>query len=353
MQHLDSIRRPLPAAKLPQRTVHQITVEPIALTKAPSKKWQNTKTIISLLIACIVVAGNAMLFTTLQTNNMYTVRSGSMEPTIHTGSIILVQRAHAAPYNTGDVITFRGLTQNVTHRIVEVVETDGAFSYRTKGDANTNTDMHLMPHDRVIGKTSTSVPLLGYILVWLRTKIGFATLILLPATIVILQELRAMRRAWQDIRPQFSLRLATSSLAILITIMASASATFAAFTSTATLSNNQFGTAATFPTPSTSPEPTPSGSPTPSPTPDGGDECETDVDIDQSNTNTGPGSTNENSVDVDINCSKEEANTTTIENEITIDANTGGNEQTNNTAGGGIATGNVGFDIEITNIVEN
>src|SRR3989344_4702559 len=66
------------------------------------------------------------------------VKSGSMEPSISTGSLVVV-RPHAA-YAKGDVITFGKDTKTdipTTHRIIDTK--DGPL-YIVKGDANEEAD---------------------------------------------------------------------------------------------------------------------------------------------------------------------------------------------------------------------
>lgn len=119
---------------------------------------------------------------------LFTVRSGSMEPAIPTGSLIFVRPS--AAYANGDVITVRTSDQKtVTHRIVEVLSTDVGPAYRTKGDNNEEADpVEIRPAD-VVGKTMLTVPYLGYPVAYAQTRTGFLTLIFIPALLIILSEL--------------------------------------------------------------------------------------------------------------------------------------------------------------------
>lgn len=66
--------------------------------------------------------------------------SGSMEPEIATGDLVVTVPRPAADVQVGDVITFRIPVEDhrvETHRVTEVVERrDGSVAVRTKGDAN-------------------------------------------------------------------------------------------------------------------------------------------------------------------------------------------------------------------------
>jgi signal peptidase len=122
------------------------------------------------------------------------VRSGSMEPSISTGSLVVIRPS--ASYEVGDVITFgedTGTAIPTTHRIVERRGT----SYVTKGDANEEVDPREIAHSAVIGKVLIDVPFAGYILDFARQPLGFVLLIGLPALIIIFDELAAI---WIEIR---------------------------------------------------------------------------------------------------------------------------------------------------------
>lgn len=118
-----------------------------------------------------------------------TVLSGSMEPTIPTGAVV-VTRAEAA-YAAGDVITFRdGAEANVptTHRIVEVLTTGDTISYVTRGDANETNDFVSVPHMRVLGKVIAYVPFVGYILDFVKRPLGLLLVVGIPAVVLITSE---------------------------------------------------------------------------------------------------------------------------------------------------------------------
>ena len=72
----------------------------------------------------------------------FVVNSGSMEPAIKTGAVVLV--VSSDEYEVEDVITFGPYSREkapTTHRIVEIKEESGNISYITKGDKNGGVDM--------------------------------------------------------------------------------------------------------------------------------------------------------------------------------------------------------------------
>lgn len=106
---------------------------------------------------------------------MYTVLSGSMEPTHKVGSVVYVKKVEQNKLKKDDVITYY-LDKNTlsTHRIVEIVkdEKTNETKYRTKGDANEKEDAVLVEYKNIKGKVMFSIPLLGYILNFINTTSG-------------------------------------------------------------------------------------------------------------------------------------------------------------------------------------
>ncbi|PIU01971.1 signal peptidase I, partial [bacterium (Candidatus Torokbacteria) CG09_land_8_20_14_0_10_42_11] len=117
------------------------------------------------------------------------VLSGSMEPKIKTGSVVLVKGA--STYKTGDVVTFKGEGKTpTTHRIV--AETDEGFV--TRGDANNADDLKKLAPQNILGKALFSIPYLGYLIAWARTTPGLIILIVIPAVIIIYSEALAIQK---------------------------------------------------------------------------------------------------------------------------------------------------------------
>ena len=128
---------------------------------------------------------------------LYVVKSGSMEPTIHTGSLVAVSPAKS--YAKGDIITFGPDTKDqapTTHRIVE----ENGDEITTKGDANNTVDSRKISENDIIGRVHWWIPFLGYILALAKTSVGFVILIVIPATIVIYDEIRNMAEEVKKLR---------------------------------------------------------------------------------------------------------------------------------------------------------
>lgn len=123
---------------------------------------------------------------------LFIIQSGSMEPTIKTGSVAVDKKVD--DYKERDIITFRRTKQIITHRITKIVEQNGEKLYQTKGDANNGEDMILVRKNDVLGKVIFSIPFLGYIMAFAKTKLGIFLLIVLPALWIIGQEVAKIKK---------------------------------------------------------------------------------------------------------------------------------------------------------------
>lgn len=117
------------------------------------------------------------------------VKSGSMEPSIKVGSVVVVRPSDN--YAVNDVITFGEDTRDeipTTHRIISERIDSGVALYTTKGDANSDADPQEVRERDIIGKVLFDIPFLGFILDFARQPIGFVLIIGVPAAIVIFDE---------------------------------------------------------------------------------------------------------------------------------------------------------------------
>lgn len=126
---------------------------------------------------------------------LMTVLSGSMEPSIHTGSIIAIHpSSDTTRFKAGDVITFRSTEDKnilVTHRIKEVKDTGSHVEYITKGDANDAQDPKPVPAGNVVGQYADfTIPYAGFALNFAKSKAGILSLLIIPGALLI---------AWQII----------------------------------------------------------------------------------------------------------------------------------------------------------
>jgi len=156
-----------------------------------NKSVKFTLKIISNLIVIIAII-LAMLLVGLKFFGfqIYTVVSGSMEPTYHVGSLIYVREVDTNTLKVKDPITFKlGDNTIATHRIVEIVpdeENPKEYKFRTKGDANEDIDANLVEPNKVLGKAYFTVPYLGYLATYIQSYPGNMVAICTSIALIIL-----------------------------------------------------------------------------------------------------------------------------------------------------------------------
>jgi signal peptidase len=126
------------------------------------------------------------------------VRSGSMSPTIPTGSIVFYKKEAAADVKVGDVIVFAKPGQadeKVTHRVFRISSGATGRYFTTKGDANGSPDDWRIPAVGTGWVAAFHVPVAGYALVDLQSTTARLLLLLVPA---ILLGLITLYEIWRD-----------------------------------------------------------------------------------------------------------------------------------------------------------
>ena len=141
--------------------------------KALKKIWDLVSTVV---VVCIVILALLLVGVRIAGYDVYTILSGSMEPTYHVGSIIYVKSVDYRDLTVGDPITFL-LDENTvaTHRIVEIIpdeEDPTVLRFRTKGDANANADGGLVHYKNIIGRPDFTIPYLGYVANYIQNPPG-------------------------------------------------------------------------------------------------------------------------------------------------------------------------------------
>lgn len=131
----------------------------------------------SLLVAGIGVAAR---IAPLAGQELFAIRSGSMEPSLGVGSVAVVDTGRTAA-RPGDAIAYRLASGTVvTHRVVST----GAEGIESRGDANPGPDPGLVPHTSVIGTVVLTIPVLGYLLGMLSMPIGIVAIMAVLGTLL-------------------------------------------------------------------------------------------------------------------------------------------------------------------------
>ena len=152
------------------------------------KKITNLLSTVFLILALILVL--LLVAPRVIGMHVFTVLSGSMEPTYHVGSLIYVKNVDPFQLEEGDVITFMLDEDTVaTHRIVGIVpdeEDDSVIRFRTKGDANDSEDGSLVHYKNVVGSPIFTIPKLGFFADYIQHPPGMYIAISVAAIVLLL-----------------------------------------------------------------------------------------------------------------------------------------------------------------------
>jgi signal peptidase I len=155
------------------------------------------------LVALLLLATFAALVVTFAPGlfgyQRYVLVGGSMEPSIHRGSIVFDDVVRVRDLRAGDVITYQppGATKPVTHRIISAEpQKTGTPIFRTQGDANATADMRTFKLNQPTqARYRFSIPYLGWAFILLGTPRARFLLLALPALLIALTMLG---RLWRE-----------------------------------------------------------------------------------------------------------------------------------------------------------
>jgi len=127
---------------------------------------------IKIIVSAAIVGlfAISLLFVGIRALGMATfvVTGGSMEPTIHKGSLVIDEPVSADKIRLGDIITFDHYDQTTTHRVVGVEGSTNGTMFSTKGDANQIVDPEPLGFPGRVGLVKVAIPGLGYAVAWMQ-----------------------------------------------------------------------------------------------------------------------------------------------------------------------------------------
>ena len=144
------------------------------------------------LVLALALALLSSLLTVAATNMLgyssYVIYSGSMEPTVKVGSLLVSRPVDVNDLRVGDVITYPspGNHTTLTHRIVDMRQEDGEWVFQTKGDASPGPDpQEVILHGQAT-KMAFDIPYLGYVVDFAKSIQGVLLLLVVPAAGLLL-----------------------------------------------------------------------------------------------------------------------------------------------------------------------
>lgn len=163
------------------------------------------KIAISVILILSAFFGSFLIYFTMQVSlntqsPMVVVVSGSMEPTILKGDLLIVQgkdpeniESGTIQNKEGDVIVYdaRGLwasapNEPIVHRVVDKRLENGTWYFLTKGDANLNTDPAWVPGNRIIGVVVARIPFIGWIKIFLTESNLLVPIIVILSFLIVI-----------------------------------------------------------------------------------------------------------------------------------------------------------------------
>lgn len=126
----------------------------------------------SWIITFVILAAFVLFVTGVLPYYPVAVATGSMEPTIMTGDMVVVDKTEATKSSlaVGDVIQYQRGNYTVIHRIIEMRDENGDHFYVTKGDNNNSADSGEVTEEQVIGKVRFRVRYAGYLTLWMHSQ---------------------------------------------------------------------------------------------------------------------------------------------------------------------------------------
>ncbi len=162
------------------------------------RDYMKTVIMIVAVILAVLIFWYGLSFVFRTENPILAVASGSMEPVLYKGDLILIEGIqsaddiHAATKDVnqpGDIIVFHRSGELIVHRAVEkTLNADGTYSFKTWGDNNGWPDGREVKESDIVGRyLGVKVPWLGNIALFFtpfEVKVAFVALWIIVIVIV-------------------------------------------------------------------------------------------------------------------------------------------------------------------------
>ena len=165
-----------------------------------SFKKQVLPVLVTVLLVCTVVMCFTVVvqvltqgYASLFGHSLFRVVTGSMEPEIPVGTLIVSRDTDIDRLEIGDVICFQSLSPSmrgriITHRVIgKTVDETGAVSLQTKGDANPSADGYPVTQENLVGRViwrSNESNFLTDLVAFFSNEVSFLACIALPCLVI-------------------------------------------------------------------------------------------------------------------------------------------------------------------------
>lgn len=140
--------------------------------------WRLINWLVNIITALAVLLVVFVFFAPRFGINIHPVLSGSMEPALKVGGVVITKQVTLDQVKRGDIISYKIGTQRITHRVIEISKSGGKVQFRTKGDANEEPDLYVMvPKTEKVPKVVGYVPYFGFLAGFMKGETHFLLLV--------------------------------------------------------------------------------------------------------------------------------------------------------------------------------
>jgi len=98
------------------------------------------------------------------------IATGSMEPVIYAGDMVLVNKTEVDELKVGDIIQYEKDNIYIFHRIIDIVKEENEVKFQTMGDNNSVPDPELVKVENIKGKVVYTIPKAGWPTLLLKSR---------------------------------------------------------------------------------------------------------------------------------------------------------------------------------------
>jgi signal peptidase len=132
------------------------------------------------IIIALILGGLGFIYLSPE-YSIYFVRSESMKPAINLGDVVILGPVSTDGIKPGVIVTYELGKNLITHRVLSI---DGD-TLITKGDANETPDPSPVKLSQVKSRYLFKIPYVGYLIGFVRTRLGWFLTIILPAIVLV------------------------------------------------------------------------------------------------------------------------------------------------------------------------
>lgn len=159
-------------AGLHHASPHRAVARTQKVRRPISDQSQRTRRIVrttATSLAVVLVLTYVSLVSGLFRYYVLTIGSGSMEPTLARGDLVLVEKTNCYDtITTGDILVYHHGDAVVVHRVVAIGQDTGQYTFQTQGDHNTSEDDWQVSQQDIIGVARGRIAALGYPTLWVN-----------------------------------------------------------------------------------------------------------------------------------------------------------------------------------------